>query len=544
LHIVTLKAHKYIVNNYTTYFKVLIVLNTFGLFIHCNVDKKLNTNIFSYNESTSINTLDPHFVKSQSENWVVTQLNAGLVQLDTLLQPKSMIADSWQVSNDGLTYTFFLNKGVYFHAWENHGPRSVSAFDVLYSFNRLMNPSTASPGTWVFSDKIDSVTPFRAIDSFTFSLRLKQAFPPLIGILSMPYCYVIPKEAVEFYGKDFRSHPVGCGPFYFKRWEENVGLVLRRNVNYFEKDEHLKSLPYLEAIHIDVNPNKASAFMDFAAGKYDFFNEIESGVKDEILTPTGELTEKYKNLYNLQKAPFLNTEFLMFNMEQSSALIKNPKIRLAINYAIDKASIVTNARNGLGTAANHGFTPPSLLKKTTEGIAYNKTKALELIKQSGENIGAPITLSITADYMDMALLIKNNLEQIGFNIKIEVHPSGYLRQLRNEQQIDFYRGSWIADYPDAENYLACFYSKNLYPNGPNYSRYKNPQFDKLYEKSMQTTNSLIRQNLLHQMDSILLINPPFALLYYDKSLRISNKNVQQLFSYPNNSLQLKYVFKQ
>lgn len=503
----------------------------------------MNNNIFSYNESTSINTLDPHFVKSQSENWVVTQLNAGLVQLDTLLQPQAMIADSWQVSDNGLTYTFYLNKQVYFHPWENNLPRKVNAFDVVYSFERLMNPATASPGTWVFSDKIDSITPFKATDSFTFTLKLKQPFPPLIGILSMPYCYVIPKEAVDFYGKDFRSHPVGCGPFYFKRWEENIGLVLRKNEKYFEKDASQNTLPYLDAIHIDLNPNKSSAFMDFAAGKYDFFNEIESGVKDEILTPTGELTSKYKNLYNLQKAPFLNTEFLMFNMEKSSALLSNPKIRLAINHAINKKAIVTNARNGLGIAAINGFTPPSLLKHKTFGYDYDKSKALALIQQSGEDISKPIILSITTDYMDMALLIKNNLEQIGFNIKIDVHPSGYLRQLRNEQQIDFYRGSWIADYPDAENYLACFYGKNLYPNGPNYSRYNNPAFDKLYEKSMQTTNDNQRQFLMHQMDSMLLVNPPFALLYYDKSLRISNKNVQQLYSYPNNSLQLKYVFK-
>jgi len=526
------------------FLKYFLVLNTLVLFIQCSVDNRNKPNVFRYNESTSVSTLDPAFVKSQSENWIVTQLNAGLIQLDTLLAVKPMIADSWQTSADGKTYTFYLRKDVYFHPWEKHKARKLSAWDVKYSFERLMDPKTASPGTWIFSDKVDlEANPFEVIDSFIFQLKLVRSFPPLLGMLSMPYCYILPKEALMHYGKDFRNHPVGCGPFIFKRWEEQVGMVLLKFNQYFEQDAQMKPLPYLDAINIDLNPNKSSAFMDFSSGKYDFFNEIEAGVKDEILDPYGNLTDKYKRTYVLKKAPFLNTEFLMFNMESKNPLIQSVYIRKAMNMLVNRKAIVDNVRNGLGIPAQNGFTPPSLLLNPTVGYHMDKKEAMKLIKTSGLDISEPLILGVTSDYMDMALFIKDDLESAGFKIKIDIHPGSYLRQLRNEQQIDFYRGSWIADYPDGENYLACFYGENHYPNGPNYSRYKNLIFDDLYQTAMQETNIKKRNAILSKMDDHLMSDPPFICLYYDKSLRITKPEVKNLFSYPNNMLQLKYVYK-
>ena len=525
------------------FLKLALVLNTSLLFFQCSVDNQSKTNVFSYNEAASIASLDPVFVKSQSENWICSQINAGLVQLDTQLQIKPMIADSWKVSDDGKTYTFHLNNGVYFHPWNTNPSRKVYAQDVKLSFQRLMDPQTASPGTWVFSDKIEHEDPFIVIDSFTFQINLNKPFPPLLGLLSMPYCYIVPKEATDFYGKDFRNNPVGCGPFIFKRWEENVGIVLTKFKRYFETNENSKKLPFLDAINISINPNKASAFMDFATGKLDFFNEIEPGLKDEILTPYGELTPKYKSNYVLKASPFLNTEFLMFNMESSNPIIANKDIRRAISYGINRKRIVDNVRNGLGYYGWNGFTPPSLLTTKTNGHQQNVEKAKYLIDKSNIDISKALRFGVTSDYLDMALFVKDDLEKLGFNIKIEVHPSSFLRQLRNEQGIDFYRGSWIADYPDAENYLACFYSKNHYPNGPNYSRYSNMEFDYLYRQSMLNSNLEERNVLLNKMDSFLLENPSFVVLYYDKSLRITKPNIINLWSYPNNMLQLKYVQK-
>ena len=105
-----------------------------------------------------------------------------------------------------------------------------------YSFNRIIDKEVASPGAWIFNGKADTQEPFKAIDDSTFQLKLLRPYNPILGIVSMQYCSVVPKEAVEKYGTDFRRHPVGTGPFRFVAWEEGQALVLKKNPCYFETD--------------------------------------------------------------------------------------------------------------------------------------------------------------------------------------------------------------------------------------------------------------------------------------------------------------------
>ena len=133
--------------------------------------------------------------------------------------------------------------------------------------------------------------------------------------MSMRYCSVVPKEIVEYYGNDFRSNPIGTGPFKFKLWEENVKLVLRSNELYFEIDEKGKQLPYLEAIAITFLPEKQSEFLQFAKGKLDLLNSLDASYKDELLTPTGKLRAQYADRIQLLKGPYLNSEYLGFYLE-------------------------------------------------------------------------------------------------------------------------------------------------------------------------------------------------------------------------------------
>ena len=197
-----------------------------------NSDKQ----IFRYNESAGITTLDPAYAKDQSLIWGCTQLYNGLVRLDEQLQPQPCIARSWTISPDGKTYTFTLRSDVLFH--KNplfntpDSTRIVTADDFLYSFNRIFNPNSDSPGRWIFSD----VEGFEAPDDTTFVIRLTQPFSPFLSLLGMAYCSVVPHEVVEHYGPDFRQHPCGTGPFYMQLWKENVKLVMRRNPLYFEYD--------------------------------------------------------------------------------------------------------------------------------------------------------------------------------------------------------------------------------------------------------------------------------------------------------------------
>ena len=168
----------------------------------------------------------------------VDHLFNGLVQLDDDLNVQPCIAASWSISEDGTIYSFKLRDDVYFHdndAFENGKGRQVIASDFVYSFNRILDEKLGSPGSWIFKDKVVDNQPFTAIDDQTFELKLKTPFRPMLGILSMQYCMVVPREAIEKYGKGFRNNPVGTGPFKFKRWLENQALFLEPNTNYLSR---------------------------------------------------------------------------------------------------------------------------------------------------------------------------------------------------------------------------------------------------------------------------------------------------------------------
>ena len=191
--------------------------------------------VFKYNSDNGITSLDPAFARTQDNIWAVSQLFNGLVQLDSQLLIAPCIARKWEVTADGLVYRFYLRNDVFFHkdkALKNGSSRNVTASDFVYSFNRIMDEATASPGAWIFNDKV-TANPFVAINDSTLEIRLKKPFPPFLGLLTMPYCFAIPKEAIDKYGKDFGRHPVGTGPFMFSRWNEEVKLIFLKNPNYF-----------------------------------------------------------------------------------------------------------------------------------------------------------------------------------------------------------------------------------------------------------------------------------------------------------------------
>ncbi len=207
--------------------------------------------IFRYNESKGISSLDPAQARNQTIIWPVTQLFNGLLAMDSALNIVPSIAKSWKLSPDGRRYRFILRNDVYFHdhpAFEEGKGRLVNARDFVYSFSRILDPSVASPGRWVFS-KLDSRHPSShlgviAVNDTVLEIFLTEPFPPFPGILTMPYCSVVPQEVVEAEGEEFSRHPVGTGPFKFQNWREEEKLVLSRNDNYFEKDR-IRQIPSL-----------------------------------------------------------------------------------------------------------------------------------------------------------------------------------------------------------------------------------------------------------------------------------------------------------
>ena len=502
--------------------------------------------VFRYNEHYNVATLDPAFARNPPIIWPTNQLFNGLVQQDDSLNIIPDVAKRWTVSEDTKTYTFTLRDDVYFHKHEQFktkdSTRKVSAKDFVYSFNRLKDPSIASPGSWVLSN----VDRYQAVNDSTFQITLKKEFPAFLGLLTMRYCSVVPEEIVSFYGNEFRSHPIGTGPFKFKRWEEGVKLVLRKNNHYFEKDEDGNRLPYLEAVAITFLPDKQSEFLQFAQGNLDMLNSLDPSYKDELLTATGKLKENYKNRVKTITGPFLNTEYLGFYLESPSKEVRSKLLRQAVNYGFDRVKMIKYLRNGIGEPANSGFIPKGLPGYGASGFEYNPSKARALItkyiEESGNNIPS-ITIGTNSQYLDICEYIQRELGKLGLEINIDVMPPSTLRQLKSTGKLDAFRASWIADYPDAENYLSLYYSKNFTPNGPNYTHFKNATFDSLYESSFKLTDIDKRKLLYKKMDSIILEQAPFVTLYYDQVIKFVHRNVTGLKANPQDFLVLKRVKK-
>lgn len=515
--------------------------------------------VFRYNESASITSLDPAFARNQANIWGVHQIFSGLLQLNDKLEVEPCIAKSWEVSADGKTYTFYLRSDVHFHdspCFPDGKGRRVGAEDFVYSLRRLLHPTIASPGAWVLRNVKTNASgepAITAINDTVLRIELKNPFPPFLGLLTMQYCSVIPKEAVEYYGNDFRRNPVGSGPFRFSMWKEGVKLILLKNPNYFEF-ENGKRLPYLDAVSISFIVDKHTAFLEFIKGKLDFMSGIDASYKDELLTRSGELNPKYEGRIIKITQPYLNTEYLAFQVNPELPANKDnplmiPEIRKAINYGFDRKRMMRFLRNNIGQPGIYGFVPPGLPSfDSTEirGYDHNPRKARELLASAGYPNGQglpPITIATNASYLDLTRYIQHQLNELGFTIRIDVNPPATLREMIAQARLPFFRASWIADYPDAENYLSLFYSKNFTPAGPNYTHFQSIEFDKLYERSLNITNDSIRYGMYRKMDQMVMDQSPVVVLYYDQVLRFSQKNIENLGSNAMNLLDLKRVRK-
>jgi ABC-type transport system substrate-binding protein len=533
--------------------RLIIFIPAVLLLASCYNKTKKEKQVFHYNEFSGISSLDPAFAKSQSTMWAAHQFYNTLVEIDDSLHIVPSLAKSWNISADKTIYTFHLRNDVFFHddvAFANRQGRRLTATDVVYSLSRIIDKNVASPGAWIFNRKVDSLQPFTAINDSTFQLKLQRPYNPILGIISMQYCSIISKEAVEKYGNDFRRHPVGTGPFHFIAWEEGQALVMKRNATYFEIDSAGNKLPYLDGVKVSFYDSKATEFLLFRQKELEFINDIEASFKDEILTKKGTLRPAWEGKIVLNTNPYLNIEYLgimvdTINKLVSSSPLRLKKIRQAINYGFDRRKMILYLRNSLGTPAESGFVPmglPSFDSSIVKGYNYNPAKAKQLLAEAGfpDGKGLPeIKLLTIAIYADMANFIAKQLEESGIPVQVEVIQKSLLLTMTASSTSPFFRASWIADYPDAENYLSVFYSKN--PAPPNYTRYKSTAFDAVFEKAIAETNDSLRYKLYQEADKIMMEDAPVVPLWYDKVVHLVQPNVKGFKPNALNLLELRRV---
>jgi peptide/nickel transport system substrate-binding protein len=330
-------------------------------------------------------------------------------------------------------------------------------------------------------------------------------------------------------------------------------LILLKNENYWETEIGQK-LPYLDAVRASFITNKQTAFLEFVKHKLDFFDNIDGSYRDDILTKSGKITRKYQGKFQFITRPYLNTEYLGMLVDSNLSIVKSSplqlkKVRQAINYAIDREKMVKYLRNSIGTPGHAGFVPvgmPGFEQQTVKGYHYDPEKSRKLLAEAGFNANHPvpeILLNTTTTYRDLIEFVQGQLQAVGIKTRVEVSQGASLREMIAKNSINFFRGNWIADYPDAENYLSVFYSHNKVPFGPNYTAFYHADFDKLYEASYQAKTDSARFKLYRQMDQLVMDESPVVILYYYKLVNLYQNNISGISTNGQNLLILKRIRK-
>jgi peptide/nickel transport system substrate-binding protein/oligopeptide transport system substrate-binding protein len=453
-------------------------------------------------------SLDPANIVDLYGVAVANQIFDGLVSFDAHLNVVPALAQSWSASRDGLVWTFRLRKGVQFH-----NGREMSAEDIVYSLARLLDPAVGSRNSPLL-ENVKGADAFRAgttkvldglkaIDRYTVEVSLAEPFHPFISILGMAHTAIVPRDEVERPGRDFGTAPVGTGPFRFVRWVRGHEILLETNKQYFG------GRPALDRIR----------FVIFAgATQSAILKAFEQGELEESpLTPDRRQEFLETATYKVIRKPTLSLLLYGFNLERSP--FQKREVRQAFNFAIDKVHLNQEVHGGLYVVAR-GILPPGMpgYSPDVQSYDYDPARAKTLTAEAGHPGGkdlAPVTLSTSAKSAEVraeSQIIQHGLAVIGVHADFQQFNDWPTFQGALEQgDVQLFRYSWYADYPDADNFLyPLFHSAGQ----RNYFRYRNPAVDKLLDDARRKTDDLRRVKLYREAEQLILQDAPAVMLLH------------------------------
>ncbi|MBF2051930.1 MAG: ABC transporter substrate-binding protein [Candidatus Sericytochromatia bacterium] len=471
----------------------------------------------------------------------ITEANSGQELSD--LVPD--LAESWQVSEDGRTYTFKLRQGVKFH----HG-RELEAADVKYSFERLADPGNASRGMWTLNalrfegldafqeareagNKEVSLDSIQVLDKYTVSLTLERVIPFALHVLAMSYYYIVPREVVEQYGDQFTFNATGTGPFKLREWKPNQRLVLTKNEDFFRAGE-----PHLDELRFYIVPDENIRLLWFENGELEHLEPpIPAASFDRILSDPkwnkmgNDAIRKIERVNDPERSQIIKDRewtIQYLGLDTADKPFNDKRVRKAFNYAINKRKIIDVVRNGRGVEARgvlpHGF--PGFKPDRPVPYPYDLKKAKALMAEAGwrdsngdgilDKDGEALKLTFwhnqSAIYAMLGAAVQSDLRELGVDVDVRAMEwASYIEKVkRNEAKI--FRFGWAADYPDPDNYLwTLFHSQNI--GQDNVSRYSNPAFDALVDKARNLTDWEQRKPLYQQAESMIVEDAPWIFLY-------------------------------
>lgn len=538
---------------------LIVILMLMGL---CACTKKQSPYAKNLNLQSRqpVRSLDPVLAHDVFTQRMVLQVYEGLLHFHYLKRPlelEPLLAESMpMISADGKVLTFKIKKGIYFQddpAFKDGRGRELEAKDFIYSWKRLADPENKSENYWVFRDKIvgydewreakaqklaDYSTPIaglQALDKYTLRIELKRVNYQILYLLTTAATVVVAQEVVDRYGPEFFTHAVGTGAYELKEWIRNSKIVFQKNKKYHDikypsvgeaEDKSLKllesageSLPFIDTVTVHEIAEEQPPWLLFQKRELDIW-QVPKDYQQQVLAGT-ELAERFaKKQIRLTKTINPDTTYVGFNTENS--FLKNKKIRQAMSMAYNQDMVIKKFYNIMAVQA-HGPITPKLdgyrkdLKNPYQ--LYNLEKAKELLKEAGfpDGKGLPSfkfeMSSTNTTARQMAEFFKEQMAQIGIHIQLQPNTWPQFSEKLKNKKADIFEMAWNADYPDAENFLQLFYSKNISP-GSNSANYANPDFDALFEKSLSLPPCPERTRLYEKMEEIVIEDMPWIFNFH------------------------------
>lgn len=520
---------------------------------------------FRINEVADFRSLFPLDVTDIIADNIDNQIYEGLVKLS----PKDLsivpcLAEKWDHNDSATLWTFYLRKGVKFQddpCFQGGKGREVTAKDFKYCFDQLCTASpqnsqyeVAFKGRVVGADECYNLTAngkplpaggvsgVKVIDDYTLQIRLMHPTPGFLNILTLPGCWLFPKEALDKYGKEMRIHCVGTGPFQMKEIQEGQAVVLVRNPHYWDVDEYGNQLPYLDAVKFTFVKEKKSELLQFQQDNLEMMYQLPIEIIPQILGDLANPNSNVKVDYNLQATPALYTYF--YGFQTQSKLMSNKYLRQALNYAVDRDKIVTYTLQGEGIPGNYGIVPPTpgYDYKDVKGYTFDPDKAKELLAKAGYpgGKGLPeITIQTNPDggnrNVQIAEVVKKMLEEnLGIKVNIDQVPFPQHLDAFERGKVPFFRESWSADYPDPQTFLSLLYGPNVPADSnersyANPMRYKSAKFDSIYSKALVTVNDTLREKLYAEADQAAIEDAPYLCIFYDENYYLLHNYVKNFY---------------
>ena len=451
-----------------------------------------NENILQLRLKEDPTTLDPALIVDVPGGAVAAKLYSGLVRFNEQARVIPDIAESWDISSDGLGYTFRIRPGISFSDGS-----LLTAGSIKQSFDRIIEQS---PRKWIF----DKVKTIKVIDDTTLQIIMKEPFAPFLGLMAMPNAYITTD------GK------TGSGPYQLRQWEHDRRLLLAPNPLYYGEPARIDGIEYR------IIPEDFTALAEFEMGNIDMMelspiqwrrvNEGRSLPECHVFSQIG-----------------LNVYYIGFNFREP--LFRDGSLRRAFNYAIDKKTIIKNVLQGQAEPAG-GPVPPILLPAERYPYPYSPGKAKRLLR--GYKFARPLKLYVKAQNqsIQIAEVIQHYLGEAGVPVEIIPLEWSAFKKAVNEGETDMFLLSWWADYPDPENFLfPTFHSVNAGPGG-NRAYYSNRVVDNLIEQAQNELDPGARDELYQKLQVYINRQAPWIFLWHTRELILVHPRVKGFKLYP------------